>query len=149
MVSWNAGAERIKGYKAAEIIGEHFSKFYPSEDLERGKPDMHLWSAAREGRCENKGWRVKDGSRFWAGVAITALRDSQGKLVGFSKVTKDLTERKRADEALEAARSELARVARVTTMGEMTASIAHEINQPLAAVMMNAHACQRLLANET
>lgn len=66
VVSWNAGAERIKGYKAAEIIDEHFSKFCPSEELERGKPDMHLGSAAREGRCESKGWRVrKDGSRFW------------------------------------------------------------------------------------
>lgn len=103
--TWNAGAERIKRYKASEIIGKHFSEFYPEEDKRNRKPDWELEVAAREGRFEDEGWRVrKDGSRFWANVIITALRDRSGKLVGFGKVTRDFTERMEAKEAL--ARSE-------------------------------------------
>ena len=98
--TWNEGAERIKGYRADEIIGQHFSRFYSSEDVERGKPEEQLKIAAREGRSEDDGWRIrKDGSRFWASVVITALHDPDGKLLGFSKVTRDITERKRIDEA--------------------------------------------------
>ena len=150
ITSWNAGAEHIKGYQAAEIIGQHFSLFYTQEDLERGKPQMHLLRAADEGRCEDEGWRVrKDGSRFWANVVITPLRDQKGTLIGFSKITRDLTERKQAENAVQEARSELARIARVTTVGELTASVAHEINQPLAAIVNNANACNRMLANES
>lgn len=150
ITSWNAGAEHIKGYRAAEIIGRHFSLFYTQEDLERGKPQMHLLTAADQGRCEDEGWRVqKDGSRFWANVVITPLRDQKGTLIGFSKITRDLTERKQAENAAQEARSELARMARVTTMGELTASVAHEINQPLAAVVNNANACSRMLSNQS
>jgi PAS domain S-box-containing protein len=99
VVSWNAGAERIKGYRAEEILGQHFSTFYPREDVERGKTEMELRVAASEGRFEDEGWRVrKDGSRFWANVVITALRDKSGRLVGFGKVTRDLTERRQAEE---------------------------------------------------
>ncbi len=98
--TWNEGAERIKGYHAGEIIGRHFSCFYTSEDIESGKPDEELKIAAREGRLEDEGWRLrKDGSRFWASVVITALHNEEGKLVGFSKVTRDITERKRVREA--------------------------------------------------
>jgi len=98
--TWNEGAERIKGYRADEIIGRHFSLFYTSEDVERGKPEEQLKAAAREGRTEDDGWRIrKDGSRFWASVVITALHDQDGKLLGFSKVTRDITERKRIREA--------------------------------------------------
>ena len=101
VVTWNAGAERIKRYKADEIIGQHFSKFYPQEALDRGWPAHELKVATAEGRFEDEGWRVrKDGSRFWANVVITALRDEQGQLRGFSKVTRDLTERKQAEESL-------------------------------------------------
>jgi PAS domain S-box-containing protein len=99
--TWNTGAERIKGYKISEIIGKHFSLFYPEEDIRSGKPQRELEIAAREGRLEDEGWRLrKDGSRFWANVIITALRDNAGKLVGFGKVTRDFTERIRGNEAL-------------------------------------------------
>lgn len=99
--SWNTGAERIKGYGVSEIIGKHFSQFYPEEDVRSGKPQRELEIAAREGRLEDEGWRVrKDGSLFWANVVITALRDDSGKLVGFGKVTRDLTEKIRIHEAL-------------------------------------------------
>jgi PAS domain S-box-containing protein len=98
--TWNEGAERIKGYRADEIIGRNFSCFYSSEDAERGKPEEQLKIAAREGRSEDDGWRIrKDGSRFWASVVITALHDQDGRLLGFSKVTRDITERKRIREA--------------------------------------------------
>src|SRR6266498_2514264 len=101
VATWNVGAERLKGYKAEEIVGQHFSRFYPQDAVERRWPEHELEVAQREGRFEDEGWRVrKDGSRFWANVVITALRDDEGRLLGFSKVTRDLTERKRAEEAL-------------------------------------------------
>ncbi len=150
ITSWNVGAEHIKGYQADEIIGQHFSRFYTEEDLERGRPQTALVTAMDEGRSEDEGWRVrKDGSRFWANVVITPLRDQEGKLIGFSKITRDLSERKQAANVVQAARSELARMARVTTVGELTASVAHEINQPLAAIVNNANACTRMLANQS
>ena len=271
ITSWNAWAEKIKGYKAEEILGQHFSRFYLPEDSEPNIVRRELDQAAVEGRSEDEGWRVrKDGSRFWASVVITAVRDRRGELIGFSKITRDLsdrkhaeeeqrklasliehssdfigiaslegtvvflnpagqslagldgdeavrttkvadyifdqdndkflhqvwpailrhgewegeirfrhfetgapipmfqkvfcikeagtdrplalatisrdiTERKRAEEDLRLAQAEVARVARVMTMGELTASIAHEINQPLAAIVNNANACARLL----
>jgi PAS domain S-box-containing protein len=100
ITSWNHGAEEMKGYQAAEIVGKHFSCFYPEEDARSGKPQRELDAAAREGTFEDEGWRVrKDGSRLWASVTITALRDTRGALVGFAKITRDTTERRRADEA--------------------------------------------------
>ena len=103
ILSWNAGAERIKGYSAGDIIGQHFSIFYGPEDLAAGKPDMELRVAERDGRIEDEGWRLrKDGTRFWASVVITALRGPEGELVGFAKVTRDLTTRRRAEDALRA-----------------------------------------------
>src|SRR5688572_19192750 len=94
IASWNAGAERIKGYRADEVVGRHFSMFYPPEDREAGKPERTLAVAAREGRFESEGWRIcKDGSRFWAEVVITALRDADGTLTGYAKVTRDMTGR--------------------------------------------------------
>jgi PAS domain S-box-containing protein len=99
--SWNTGAERIKGYAAGEIIGQHFSVFYPPEDVAAGKPDRELEIAVEEGRLEDEGWRVRqDGTRFWANVVITALFDGQGRLQGFGKVTRDMTERRNAEQAL-------------------------------------------------
>jgi len=102
ITSWNQGAERIKGYKANEIVGRHFSAFYPPEDLQNGIPERELETVITEGRVEAEGWRIrKDGTRFWASVVITALTDETGKLRGFSKVTRDITERKRAKELLQ------------------------------------------------
>jgi PAS domain S-box-containing protein len=101
VVTWNAGAERLKGYTAKEIINQHFSRFYPADDVARGKPEMMLRLAAAEGRSEDEGWRLrKDGTAFWANVVITALRDQAGQLFGFAKISRDLTELKRAEQGL-------------------------------------------------
>jgi PAS domain S-box-containing protein len=100
VISWNAGAQRLKGYNSAEIIGQHFSVFYPQEDLMNNKPREVLARAARQGQSEDEGWRVrKDGSRFWANVVITALRDPNGNLLGFAKLTRDTTENRERAEA--------------------------------------------------
>jgi PAS domain S-box-containing protein len=101
IVSWNKGAELIKGYRPEEILGKHFSVFYPAEALARGWPEHELRVARKEGRFEDEGWRVrKDGSTFWANIIITALYDPTGELKGFSKITRDLTERRRQEELL-------------------------------------------------
>src|ERR1700761_7532437 len=101
VLTWNAGAERFKGYRADEIIGQHFSRFYPSEALARKLPEHELKTAAEVGRFEDEGWRVrKDGTLFWADVVITAVHDESGELRAFAKVTRDLTERRNADEIL-------------------------------------------------
>ena len=101
VASWNSGAQLIKGYTAEEIVGHHFSRFYSQEDIDRGKPAQELEAAAAKGKWEDEGWRVrKDGSRFWANVVITAIRDNDGELLGFSKVTRDFSDRKAAEEAL-------------------------------------------------
>jgi PAS domain S-box-containing protein len=102
VASWNAGAERFKGYRAEEIIGQHFSCFYPADAVQRGLPENELKAAAKDGRFEDEGWRVrKDGKKFWANVIISALCDKDGTLRGFSKVTRDLTERKQAEEQIQ------------------------------------------------
>jgi len=99
VASWNPGSETILGYRSSEIIGQHFSRFFPSEEVQRGKPETELKVATAEGRSEDEGWRIKkDGARFWSNEVITALRDQGGALCGFGKVTRDLTERKRAEE---------------------------------------------------
>jgi PAS domain S-box-containing protein len=101
VATWNVGAQRLKGYAAEEIIGQHFSRFYPPEDVAAGKLERELEGATRDGRFEDEGWRVrKDGTRFWANVVITALRDEGGELRGFSKITRDITERKRAEDEI-------------------------------------------------
>ena len=101
VTTWTPAAERLKGYKPAEIIGRHFSVFYTREDIESGKCEKELEIAARDGRFEDEGWRLrKDGSRFWASVVLTGLRDDKGNLRGYGKVTRDMTERKQADERL-------------------------------------------------
>ena len=102
VLNWNSGAERIKGYRTEEIVGQHFSRFYTPEDVERGKPAEELKIAASEGQLEDDGWRLrKDGSRFWANVIITAIRGKNGELLGFSKITRDFTERKNTEQALQ------------------------------------------------
>ena len=114
VATWNPGAERLKGYAAREIIGQSFSRFYPEEDLAAGKPAWELETAAAEGRFEEEGWRVrKDGSRFWASVVLSAVRNEAGTLVGYAKVTRDLTERKRISEAILARAAQQAATARL------------------------------------
>src|SRR5215218_6336361 len=106
VTSWNAGAQRFKGYTQDEIIGEHFSRFYTEEDRQSGLPATALETAAREGRFVHEGWRVrKDGTHFWADVVIDAIRDEAGDLIGFAKITRDVTERREAQIALEEARA--------------------------------------------
>ena len=101
VMSWNEGAQALKGYQAHEIIGQSFQRFYHAEDLRNNKPAQLLEIAAARGRVEDEGWRIrKDGTRFWADVIITAIRDDTGDLIGFGKVTRDLTERRRMEEAL-------------------------------------------------
>jgi PAS domain S-box-containing protein len=145
VATWNAGAERIKGYAAGEIIGSHFSRFYPEEDVRSGKCEMELEVAAREGRFEDEGWRVrKDGTWFWANVVISAIRDDEARLVGFSKVTRDLTERKRSEEERGA---RLAAEEANRAKDEFLAMLGHELRNPLAPIV-TALQLIKLRANE-
>ena len=134
--TWNAGAARIKGYRAEEILGSHFSRFYTEEDVRAGKPDRELAIATTEGRCEDEGIRVrKDGSTFWASVVITALRDPDGTLRGFAKVTRDITERHRAEQA----RVRLARAEEGTRARDEFLGIAsHELKTPITTLGLEA-----------
>src|SRR6266540_1544086 len=136
VLTWNAGAERFKGYKAHEIIGRHFSTFYPQVDRDAAKPDFELKEAARIGRFEDEGWRIrKDGTRFWANVVITALRDEHGTLVGFAKVTRDLTERRENElRAIDDARRLAQAETENRTKSDFLAAMSHELRTPLNAI---------------
>ncbi len=125
IISWNSGAQSIKGYTAREIIGQHFSRFYPPDAIARNWPQRELQIAKQEGRFEEEGWRLrKDGTPFWANVVITSLHDEEGRLHGFAKVTRDLSDRKRI-EALESAERQ---------MTEFLAMLGHELRNPLAPI---------------
>ncbi|UDF30726.1 UNVERIFIED_ORG: PAS domain S-box protein [Roseateles sp. XES5] len=133
--SWNAGAERIKGYKPNEIIGQHFSRFFPEQDRLAGTPARALEIARQEGRYESEGWRLrKDGTRFWANAIIDAIRGEDGALIGFAKITRDITEKRDAQAALELAREELFQAQKMEALGQLTGGVAHDFNNLLMAV---------------
>ena len=141
VVSWNEGAQRIKGYTACDIIGQHFSKFYTEEDRENGLPKRGLSTAEKEGRFEHEGWRVrKDGTRFWASVIIDPIRD-KGKIVGFAKVTRDITEKK-ADE------QRLRQAEKLRAVGQFTGGAAHDFNNLLMAVLGSLELLRRRLPDD-
>ncbi|WP_150290373.1 hybrid sensor histidine kinase/response regulator [Sphingobium estronivorans] len=136
ITSWNPGAERFKGYTADEILGQNFSRFYSEEDRMAGIPSRALETAAREGRFEAEGWRIrKDGSQFWAHVTIEAIRDGNGELIGFAKVTRDLTERRETQLALEEARETVFQSQKMDAIGKLTGGVAHDFNNLLAVIV--------------
>ena len=136
VTNWNPGAERIKGYKPKEIIGQHFSSFYTPEDQAAGVPKKALETARETGRYEAEGWRVrKDGTRFWASVVIDAIRDDKGKVIGFAKVTRDMTEKREAQLRLEESREALFRSQKMEALGQLTGGLAHDFNNLLTAIL--------------
>jgi PAS domain S-box-containing protein len=141
VVNWNPGAERIKGYSRGEIIGQHFSRFYTEQDRADGVPQRAL-QTARSGKFETEGWRVrKDGSQFWASVVITPIREEQGEVVGFAKVTRDLTERRAAEERMHQSQ-------KMESIGQLTGGVAHDFNNLLTIIIGNLEALQRHLQGE-
>jgi PAS domain S-box-containing protein len=135
VASWNPGAERIKGYSAEEIVGEHFSRFYTDEDRESGIPRRVLREAEKNGRFAAEGWRVrKDGSRFWAMVVVDAIRDDSGELIGFVKITRDVTDRHEAELALERSQQALFQSQKMEAVGQLTGGLAHDFNNLLAGI---------------
>ncbi len=135
VATWNAGAHRIKGYSADEIIGQHFSRFYTEEDRDAGIPERALKTAAETGRFAAEGWRMrKDGSRFWASVVIDAIHDDDGALIGFAKVTRDLTERLEAQKELETSREQLFQSQKMEAVGQLTGGLAHDFNNLLTGI---------------
>jgi PAS domain S-box-containing protein len=142
--SWNSGAERIKGYTPSEIIGSHFSRFYTDEDRASGVPDKALETARATGKFEAEGWRVrKDGSKFWASVVIDAIRDTTGEVVGFAKVTRDITERREIQRILHETQEQLAASQKMEAIGQLSGGIAHDFNNLLMIVIGNLETVQR------
>ena len=142
--NWNTGAERIKGYKAEEIVGQHFSRFYTEEDRAGGEPARALATALAEGKYEKEAQRVRaDGTRFWAHVVIDPIRDEEGRLVGFAKITRDVSERRQAQIELEEARAALFQAQKLQALGELTGGIAHDFNNLMTVIRGSADLLRR------
>jgi len=147
--SWNAGAQRIKGYAPEEIIGKHFSTFYSEEDRRSGLPQRALETAIRDGRYEREGWRLrKDGTKFFAHVVIDTIRNDDGSLFGFAKITRDITERRAAQRALEETREALIQAQKMEAIGHLTGGIAHDFNNLLMAIQGSLELLQRRLPKD-
>ena len=144
VATWNPGAQRIKGYRPEEIIGRHFDAFYTPEDVELGVPKRALSEATERGRFEAEGWRVrKDGSRFWASVVIDRITDEAGSLVGFAKVTRDITDRKKAEDELKQVQEQLAASQKLEAVGQLSGGIAHDFNNLMMIVLGNLETAER------
>lgn len=149
ITSWNSGAERIKGYRREEVLGTNFSRFYTPEDTSTGAPLKALETASRTGRYETEGWRVrKDGTRFWASVVIDALRDETRSIIGFAKITRDITEKREARKALDQAREELFQAQKMEAIGRLTGGIAHDFNNLLMAITGSLELLKRHLPDD-
>ncbi len=136
IISWNSGAQRIKGYRPEEIIGNHFSRFYREAERSAGEPEQGLKIARETGRFEKEAWRVrKDGSHFWAHVVIDAIKDDSGRVIGYAKVTRDITERRETQRALEEAREALFQSQKMEAIGQLTGGVAHDFNNLLMVVL--------------
>jgi PAS domain S-box-containing protein len=147
--TWNVGGERIKGYLPSEIIGQHFSRFYTEADRAAGRPARALKIARETGRYEEEGWRVrKDGSFFWASVIIDPIRDDDGKLIGFAKITRDITERREAQIAFERLQKQLAESQKMDALGQLTGGVAHDFNNLLMIVAGNIHTLKKIAAQD-
>jgi len=147
--NWNAGAERIKGYRPDEIIGRHFSVFYTEEERETKVWERALAVARSSGSYQTEGWRVRqNGERFWASVAIDPIRDDQGHIIGFAKITRDMTERRQADQALETAREALYQSQKMEALGQLTGGVAHDFNNLLNAVVGSLELLRKQVTNE-
>lgn len=147
VTSWNKGAERFKGYQAQEILGQNFARFYSDEDRLAGMPSRALHTAERDGRFESEGWRIrKDGTRFWAHVIIDAIRDPMGRLLGYAKITRDLTERQEAQRALDEARDAIIQAQKMEAIGKLTGGVAHDFNNLLAVIMGSLDLARRRMA---
>lgn len=148
IIDWNAGAQRTKGYRADEIIGQHFSRFYTEEDRRAGLPARALDKAVREGKFEAEGWRVrKDGTRFWASVVIDPVRDETGELIGFAKITRDITEQRETQQRLAETREQLFQSQKMEAIGQLTGGIAHDFNNLLTIILGGADMAERLAAD--
>jgi len=147
--NWNAGGQQIKGYLPSEIIGQNFSRFYIPADQAAGKPQRALQIAEETGHYEEEGWRVrKDGSFFWASVVIDAIRDERGQLMGFAKITRDITERRQAQQKLEEMQRQLAESQKMDALGQLTGGVAHDFNNLLMIIAGNIHRIKKDLSTE-
>jgi PAS domain S-box-containing protein len=149
VTSWNIGAQRIKGYLPSEILGQHFSRFYTDTDRANGKPARALATAEQHGRCEEEGWRVrKDGTFFWASVIIDPIRDDDNKLIGFAKITRDISERREAQQNLEKIQRQLAESQKLDALGQLTGGVAHDFNNLLMVITGHIHTLKKIAGGD-